>query len=113
MALISCKECNEKISNQADPCPRCGVRNPSMPYQLERLLEEVKALEEEEGRQQALYEKYYKQIDSFPWVLFRWRKNKNLEKKVNEHVALARQAQYWAQKKREEVYDFRINQIQE
>lgn len=98
MALVSCKECGEKISDQADPCPRCGVPNPSMPYELERLHREVEALEEEERKQQALYEKYYKQIDGFPWVIFRWWHNKALEKKVDEHVALANQAQYRKQK---------------
>ena len=28
MALINCKECNEKISDQAATCPRCGIELP-------------------------------------------------------------------------------------
>ena len=26
MALINCKECNEKISNKANNCPKCGIK---------------------------------------------------------------------------------------
>jgi len=27
MSLINCKECNEKISNKAKACPKCGFKN--------------------------------------------------------------------------------------
>ena len=26
MALISCEECNERISNKANKCPKCGIK---------------------------------------------------------------------------------------
>jgi phage FluMu protein Com len=30
MALVSCKECNKKISETAGSCPNCGIANPGI-----------------------------------------------------------------------------------
>lgn len=40
MALISCYECNAKISNQADSCPQCGANR--VPPAVKDLLERKK-----------------------------------------------------------------------
>ena len=40
MALISCYECNAKISNQADSCPQCGANR--VPPAVKNLLERKK-----------------------------------------------------------------------
>ncbi|RLT90818.1 MULTISPECIES: hypothetical protein [unclassified Ketobacter] len=72
MALIECKECNGKVSEQADVCPCYGVKDPSIPFELERLYRQLDSLRAEETRQAELYQKFYDQIENGVFgVLFR------------------------------------------
>ena len=106
MVLVNCRECARKISDQAEACPNCGISNPAIPIELQKLYDELEALREEEKREQVLYEKYYAQIDKFPMVLFRWFHNQKLDKKVKQHVARANSAQYQKQLKQQEIWDY-------
>lgn len=40
MALVPCKECKAQIFNAVDKCPQCGVNNPCLSYEEEKLLRE-------------------------------------------------------------------------
>ena len=107
--LIECKECRKDISDKADSCPQCGVPNPAVSYELERLNRELEELENEESRQADLYMKYYNQFDSFPLNLLRWNRNKQIREKVDHHVALANKAQQDIQAKSDQIYKFERN----
>ena len=50
MALVECKECKDKVYEQAELCPHCGVRNPGVSYKEERLAAEIKRVREAETR---------------------------------------------------------------
>ncbi len=103
---MRCKACGEKISEQSDFCPKCGVANPARPDELEQLYQELSALEEEERRQQALYEMCYAEIDEFPWWIFRPWRNLVLDRKVKKHTVLANEALYKKKQKKREILEF-------
>ena len=105
MASIRCNECGAQISNQFDPCPQCGAIHPAMPVELARLHQEFAVLEEEERRQQVLYQGYYAEIDEFPWLIFRLWRNLVLDRKVKKHTTLANQALFEKKKVKQEILE--------
>ena len=64
---------------------------------IERVLQDIEALNAEEKRYQALYTQAYK--DMFLWFG---------KKKVDKYVALANQAQYEKQRKYDELHELRL-----
>ena len=105
--LITCKECKERISDQADPCPRCGVPKPDVPYELERLIQEKEKIQAEERKQVDLYRKYYGRVEkSFPMGLLRRKHNDAMLNLVRQHTELANIAQAKVREKEDEISDF-------
>ncbi len=82
MTMINCKECRKGISDQADPCPHCGVPTPGVSSEEERLQREIDKWRTEEERQETLYMQAMK--NTFLWFG---------HKKVQYHVGLANEAQ--------------------
>lgn len=105
--LITCKECLEVISDQAEICPRCGVPKPDLPYELERLIKERDQFRKEEEEQAALYNSYLNQRDRLIiFYLLRRKRNDDLMEMVRHHTNLANKAQSQAMAKDKEIMDY-------
>lgn len=83
MALVECKECRNKVYEQADFCPHCGVRTPGITYKEERLAAEIKRVREDESR---YAEKYTSLATGFFNMLFN-------RKEHDRYIDLANEAQ--------------------
>lgn len=108
MALIECKECKREISDQADPCPQCGVADPNTPFELEKLLQERDKILEEEDYHQRIYTQCLDQFDGFPKALFFRKHNRSVSEKLNKHIRLAKELHQKALQKSNEINDFHM-----
>ena len=100
MALVACKECKKKIYVGASVCPQCGVQNPGVSYEEERLLREIEFWTEEEVKQQKLYLDYNNRRFSFFF-----------QKEVDKHVALANEAQQKKLKLHKELSELHLRNM--
>lgn len=94
MAMMKCRECRERISTQASPCPKCGDTNPGVSRQEEEIEAQLKKWNDEEKRQERLYIEAGR--NTFLW----WG-----HKRVRHHVNLANAAQHEARKIRDKLYE--------
>jgi uncharacterized Zn finger protein (UPF0148 family) len=99
MALVECKECKSRVYEYADSCPHCGVRNPGISYEEERLAEESKRFREDEER----YADRYRSLASNSLREFLNRRE------INKYVDLANEAQSHARELEEQLAGVRRN----
>jgi hypothetical protein len=93
MALVECKECKGRVYEHADSCPHCGVRAPGISYKEERLVNEIKRVQEDEKR----YAEMYTNLgDGFLNSLFNG-------KAINRYTDLANEAQRHARELEKEL----------
>jgi ribosomal protein L37E len=101
MALLACKECGKQVSTEAESCPHCGVPNPTISYEEQRLEAEIDRWAKEESRQADLY--IAAKERTFLW--FGW-------KTVDHHVNLANEAQRKKRDLTKQLFELRQQKLQ-